>query len=151
MILNLGCIVEGHGEVAAVPVLLHRLGQASDPNLYLNVLRSYRVGRYKLAKPGELEATVEEVARRIEVPRAILTLIDAEDDCPNPHSSPTGETEQHRAHKRVRGWPESRPPRCRNEVGSSYLPACGFPAPGGPAEMAPVWGNRKLSLYTSGS
>ena len=32
------------------------------------------------------------------------------------------------------------PPRYRNEVNSSYLPACGFPAPGGPAEIAPTRG-----------
>ena len=39
--------------------------------------------------------------------------------------------------KRVRGWLTPPPPRYRNEVNSSYLPACGFPAPGGPAEIAP--------------
>ena len=33
MILNLGCIVEGHGEVAAVPVLLRRLQHEYAPSL----------------------------------------------------------------------------------------------------------------------
>lgn len=41
-------------------------------------------------------------------------------------------------HKRVRRRScDLQPPRYRNEVNSSYLPACGFPAPGGPAEIAP--------------
>jgi len=82
MILNLGCIVEGHGDVQAVPVLLRRLQQAWDPALDLNIPRPERVGRYKLVKSGELEGRVESVARRLPTPRAILILIDAEDDCP---------------------------------------------------------------------
>lgn len=85
MILNLGCIVEGHGEVAAVPVLLRRLGQEWDPSLYLEIWRPFRVGRYKLVKAGELEGRIESLARELpspRSPRAILVLIDAEDDCP---------------------------------------------------------------------
>ena len=82
MILNLGCIVEGHGEVEAVPVLLRRLQEEWDPSLCLNILRPFRAGRYRLVKPGELERIVEQVARRLDTPRAILILIDAEDDCP---------------------------------------------------------------------
>ncbi|HUT92543.1 MAG TPA: DUF4276 family protein [Thermoguttaceae bacterium] len=82
MILNLGCIVEGHGEVAAVPVLLRRLQQEYDPSLSLNIPRPFRAGRYKLVKPGELERTLEKTARRLAPPCAILVLIDAEDDCP---------------------------------------------------------------------
>ena len=82
MIVNLGCIVEGHGDTRAVPVLLRRLQQQANPSLYLNIPRPFRAGRYKLVKPGELERIVELVARGLEPPRAILVLIDAEDDCP---------------------------------------------------------------------
>jgi hypothetical protein len=82
MILNLGCIVEGHGDVEAAPVLLRRLQQASHADLYLDIPRPSRAGRYKLVKPGELEAKVELLARQLKTPRAILILIDAEDDCP---------------------------------------------------------------------
>ena len=82
MILNLGCIVEGHGEVQAVPVLLRRLGQQCDPRLSLRIGRPIRTGRYKVVKLGELERTVELAARQLPKPRAILILIDAEDDCP---------------------------------------------------------------------
>jgi len=82
MSFNLGCIVEGHGEIQAVPVMLRRLAQEWDPGLYLNIPRPFRAGRYKLVKTGELERIVEFVARRLETPRAILILIDAEGDCP---------------------------------------------------------------------
>lgn len=82
MILNLGCIVEGHGDVAAVPRLLNRMQQELAPETYLNLLQPWRIGRYKLVQPDELENAVERVARRLAPPRAILILIDADDDCP---------------------------------------------------------------------
>jgi len=82
MILNLGSIVEGHGDVQAVPLLLRRLQQQWDPALHLNIRRPMRIGRYKLVKERELEGGIEAVARRLSTPRAILILIDAEDDCP---------------------------------------------------------------------
>ncbi len=82
MILNLGCIVEGHGDVQAVPVLLRRLQQELRPDLYLDIPRPIRVGRYRLVKEGELERVVELVARQLKRPCAILVLVDANDDCP---------------------------------------------------------------------
>ncbi len=82
MNVNLGCIVEGHGDTRAVSVLVRRLQQQRAPRLFVNIPRPYRAGRYKLVKEGELERVVELVARQLETPRAILILIDAEDDCP---------------------------------------------------------------------
>jgi hypothetical protein len=38
--------------------------------------------------------------------------------------------------KWVRGRLSPAPPRYRNGVNSPYLPACGFPAPGGPHSVA---------------
>ena len=80
--LNLSAIVEGHGDVRAVPCLLRRIQQAVRPDLNLNVLRPWRVDRYKLVKPGEIERTVELAARKTPPPRAILILVDADDDPP---------------------------------------------------------------------
>lgn len=80
--LNLSAIVEGHGDVRAVPCLLRRIRQAVRPDLNLNVLRPWRVDRYKLVKPGEIERTVELAARKTPPPRAILILVDADDDPP---------------------------------------------------------------------
>jgi hypothetical protein len=82
MVLNLGCIVEGHGDVEAVPELLRRIWRELDPGFYLKVQRPWRMGRYKLVKVGELETAIERMVRQLPRPRAILILIDAETDCP---------------------------------------------------------------------
>ena len=79
MKLNLACIVEGHGDEQAIPVLLRRLAP-SDLNLHIP--RPIRTGRYKLIKPRELARVIELAARQVQTPRAILVLVDAEDDCP---------------------------------------------------------------------
>ncbi len=82
MILNVGCIVEGHGDRPAVRILLQRIQQELAPELHLEILPPRRVGRGLLVKPGVLEDAVEKLARRLPTPRAILILIDADDDCP---------------------------------------------------------------------
>jgi len=82
MILNLSPIVEGHGEVSAVPILLRRLWQELVPHLDLRVAPPIRVSRKKLVKANELEKAVEFAARQVRPPRAVLVLIDADDDCP---------------------------------------------------------------------
>jgi len=51
------------------------------------------------------------------------------------------------AYQRVREWLTPLPPRYRNEVNSSYLPVCGFPASGGPAEIAPHGEPKTILLH----
>jgi len=80
--LHLGCIVEGHGDVKAVPELVRRLHQEIDPGIGLDVSRPIRTGRYNLVKEDELERTLELAVRPLATPRAVLILIDAEGDCP---------------------------------------------------------------------
>ena len=82
MLLNLGCIVEGDGDKAAVPLLLRRIQSELAPELDLRIPQPWRIGRYKLVKDGELEAAIERLARQLAPPRAILVLVDADDDCP---------------------------------------------------------------------
>jgi Domain of unknown function (DUF4276) len=65
-----------------VPVLLRRMGEILRPDVELNILRPFRIGRNRLLKPHEVERAVEFAARKMEPPRAILILIDADDDCP---------------------------------------------------------------------
>jgi len=73
-------IVEGQSEVESVPVLLRRLihGQAAST---IGIRRPIRVKRQRVVKPGELERTVELAAMQPDC-RAILVLLDADDDCP---------------------------------------------------------------------
>ena len=82
MTFNLGCIVEGYGDVQAVPVLLRRVQQELHPDVYLNIPLPWRRPRYRLVKPGELEGTIEALARQLQRPRTILILVDADDDPP---------------------------------------------------------------------
>jgi Domain of unknown function (DUF4276) len=79
---DLACIVEGHGEVHAVPILVRRIAQALDPSLSVMVHPPFRVPRTKLVKPGELERTVTLAGRRAGRQGAILMILDSDDDCP---------------------------------------------------------------------
>ena len=82
MILNLSCIIEGHGEVSAVPLLLRRLRDELAPTLDLRIARPVRLPRKKLVKSNELEKAVEFAVNQVRPPRGVLVLIDADDDCP---------------------------------------------------------------------
>ncbi len=68
MVLNLGCIVEGRGEVQAVPELLRRIQRELAPELDLRIRQPWRIGRSKLVKTGELEDAVERLARQLPTP-----------------------------------------------------------------------------------
>jgi len=48
---TIAAIVEGQGEVAAVPVLLGRLLVEIVPGRYIDVLRPYRISRGALLAP----------------------------------------------------------------------------------------------------
>ena len=54
-LMQLACIVEGHGEVQAAPVLLRRVAQAIDPAIPLQVGPVIRITKSKLTQGGELE------------------------------------------------------------------------------------------------
>lgn len=74
-------IVEGHGEVAAVPILIRRI--AEQLGVYgVRVGKPIRCPRQKLVKVGELERVVELAARKGGATGQILVIIDAESDCP---------------------------------------------------------------------
>lgn len=79
---RIATIVEGHGEVEAVPILLRRLAERLSPGFNVDVPRPIRIGRYKILKAGELERAVGLAARRAGTDGCILILLDAEDDCP---------------------------------------------------------------------
>ena len=80
--LRIASIVEGHGEVKAVPILLRRIAERVAPARAMDVLRPIRVRRQRFLKRGELERSVELAARRAGPAGCVLVLIDAEGDCP---------------------------------------------------------------------
>lgn len=74
-------IVEGHSEVASVPLLLRRLlNEFQCP--YLQIARPVRVHRNRVVKEGEVEKAVTLARRTREKCRAVMVLLDANDDCP---------------------------------------------------------------------
>ena len=54
--MNLGLIVEGHGEVASAPILVRRL--ADSLGVACTVRPPLRVPRMTVVKPGELERAI---------------------------------------------------------------------------------------------
>ncbi len=82
MTVQIGCIVEGHGEVAAVPILIRRVASNLYPALPIDTPRPMRVSRSKVVQEGELERVVELAARNIRAQGAIFILLDSDDDCP---------------------------------------------------------------------
>lgn len=79
---KIACIVEGHGDREAVPVIIRRIASQLDPAMVVNLPSPLRIPKSRLLKPGELERAVEFSARRIASRGAILILIDSDDDCP---------------------------------------------------------------------
>src|SRR4029450_10329381 len=73
-------IVEGHGEVAAVPILIRRIAEVVSPGRSLEVLPPIRVSRQRLLKEGELERAAELAGRKAQPDGGILVLLDAERD-----------------------------------------------------------------------
>jgi len=78
----IACIVEGHGEVSAVPELIRRIGSQLDPPWYPIVERPIRVPGSRLRQAAEFERAVELAAARAGQGGGILILLDGEDDCP---------------------------------------------------------------------
>ncbi len=75
-------IVEGHGEVTALPILLRRIGESLEPAEYVEVPKPIRVKRQKVLKEGELERAVKLASLQTDSRDGILILLDADTDCP---------------------------------------------------------------------
>ena len=82
MTVQIGCIVEGHSEVEAVPILIRRIAENLCPELRIVMPQPIRISRNKIVKADELERGVELAARNIRGQGAILIILDSDDDCP---------------------------------------------------------------------
>ncbi|MCX5999688.1 MAG: DUF4276 family protein [Chloroflexi bacterium] len=83
-------IVEGQGEVEAVPLLIRRVAQSVDPSLVPDIPTPIRVAADRFKKPGELERTVELAVRKLGGEGGVLILIDCDwnDGCPKMDAPP---------------------------------------------------------------
>lgn len=81
--MNIVSIVEGDGEVAALPILLRRINQWRSPGRQANVLRPIRVRRDQfLHKDDEFHRILTMASGKCADDGWILILLDADDDCP---------------------------------------------------------------------
>ena len=82
MTVQFGCVVEGHGEREAVPVLLRRIVQCIDPAISVEVRHPVRFPKSRLLKAGNLERAVQQAALGLGGAAAILVLLDSDNDAP---------------------------------------------------------------------
>ena len=80
--LKIATIVEGQGEVEALPILLRRIAQRLCPECVLDIPRPIRVPRQRVVKAGELEQAIQLGARLAGSRGGIVVLLDADTDCP---------------------------------------------------------------------
>ena len=81
-VAEIAVIVEGKGEVEAVPLLLRQIAKQIAPDAALKIARPIRVPRDRIVQPGELERYLNIAIRHGGPGAAILVLLDADKDCP---------------------------------------------------------------------
>lgn len=89
--MNIAPIVEGHGEVEAVPILIRRISQTlgkTEPQIALpircpknKIIRKNKSGNIEIEKI-ELERVIKLASLKLTPPGAIILLFDADADCP---------------------------------------------------------------------
>ncbi len=81
--MKVASIVEGDGEVVALPILLRRLGEWRTPGSFVQLLTPIRVRRDRfLNRDEEFSRYVQLAAAKCEEDGWILVVLDADDDCP---------------------------------------------------------------------
>ena len=80
--VRIAVIVEGKGEVQAVPELLRRISLEVSPDDPPVIAHPIRVPRDRIVKEGELERYVNLAVSHGGPDARILVLLDADEDCP---------------------------------------------------------------------
>lgn len=75
-------IVEGHGEVEGLPVLVRRIAEEIFGLPYVIAHKPHRVPKGRMQKPGELARVVRLQSGRVAGTGGVLVLTDADDDDP---------------------------------------------------------------------
>jgi hypothetical protein len=78
---TIATVVEGHGEVKALPVLLRRIAYELLGVPYVLVPPPYRVKRNRMTQPAELSPASRFQSVRVADRGGVLVLADADDDC----------------------------------------------------------------------
>lgn len=81
--MRVATIVEGHGEVSALPILLRRFPERYPESRFVELLKPIRVHRDRfLNKEEEFRRQLLLAASKCGEGGLILVLLDADDDCP---------------------------------------------------------------------
>lgn len=78
----LATVVEGHGEVQAVPTLLHRIARHLNPELVIRTPTPFRLPRGQMVDGDRLRSAVRLQAARVGVSGGVLVILDSDDDEP---------------------------------------------------------------------
>ncbi len=76
--VKIAAIVEGHGEIEAVPILVRRIAKEIDPGFVPFLLPPFRVPASRLVKQGELERTINLAGRKLKGRGGIIVIIDCD-------------------------------------------------------------------------
>ncbi|MGO9255615.1 MAG: DUF4276 family protein [Bryobacteraceae bacterium] len=79
--VRIASLVEGDGEVEALPILLRRVVQEIDPLIAPVIPRPFRHPSGSILRVGGLERAINAVAE-LHPDHSILVLVDCDDDCP---------------------------------------------------------------------
>jgi len=78
--IDAGFIVEGHGDVQAVPTVFRRVAERIYPSAIVVSPTPFRIPKGRLTRSGELERTVEFVSRTLSNRGVILITVDSDQD-----------------------------------------------------------------------
>jgi hypothetical protein len=81
-LIRIGCIVEGHGDDEAVPLVVQRVAQREAPMHIVTAATQVRISRGRMVQRRHLEQAVDTTVRRLRGQCGVLVLLDADDDCP---------------------------------------------------------------------
>ncbi|MGB9604823.1 MAG: hypothetical protein ACP5U2_07210 [Bryobacteraceae bacterium] len=79
---RIACVVEGHGEVDSVPIVLRRIAEMVGPGLGLDIPRLLRYPKQQLLKPGSFERVAVSASGKAGQNDAVMVVLDADNDCP---------------------------------------------------------------------
>jgi hypothetical protein len=77
-----GFVIEGKGEVAAIPLLIRRICNELFGIFMLRTSRPVRITKSKLVREGELERAIRLARITNHAQGPILVVLDADEDCP---------------------------------------------------------------------
>ncbi len=81
-VVHFGFVIEGKGEVEAIPLLVRRISRELFGAFGVQTTRPVRITKSSLVRPGELERAIRlaQINNRFQGP--VLVVLDADDDCP---------------------------------------------------------------------